>query len=104
MILWLDCDREGEAIAFDVIEQVQSQLKGASRLEVLRAHFSALTKEEITGAMEKLGEPNKNLSDAVRARQEIDLRMGASFTRFQSLSFQHIIGPQSKMLLSYGPC
>ena len=54
--------------------------------------------------MEKLESPNKNLSDAVRVRQEIDLRMGASFTRFQSLSFRHIVSPQSKLVLSYGPC
>ena len=44
------------------------------------------------------------MSDAVRVRQEIDLRIGASFTRFQCLSFRPIIGPQSKMVLSYGPC
>jgi len=56
-------------------------------LEILRARFSALTTEDITHAMDNLDVPNENLSDAVRVRQEIDLRMGASFTRFQTLSF-----------------
>ena len=41
LILWLDCDREGEAIAFDVID-VCTRACGR-KIEILRAHFSALT-------------------------------------------------------------
>ena len=59
--LWLDCDREGEAIAFDVMDFCKMQNKN---MAVKRAHFSALTKEDITRAIENLEEPNKNLSDA----------------------------------------
>jgi len=40
LILWLDCDREGEAIAFDVIDIVKSV---NPNIGVLRARFSALT-------------------------------------------------------------
>lgn len=40
LILWLDCDREGEAIAFDVIDACTSVNR---RMTVQRAHFSALT-------------------------------------------------------------
>jgi DNA topoisomerase-3 len=40
-------------------------------------------------------------------RQEIDLRIGASFTRFQTLNFRDILlgfsGP-NQQVLSYGPC
>ena len=50
-------------------------------LAVQRAHFSALTKEDIERAIQNLTEPNRFLAEAVRTRQEIDLRIGASFTR-----------------------
>ena len=101
LILWLDCDREGEAIAFDVLEHCQEKNEN---LEVYRAHFSALTMQDVTQAMENLTPPNKNLSDAVKVRQELDLRVGASFTRFQTLHLRGILGPLNNMVLSYGPC
>ena len=44
LFLWLDCDREGEAIAEDVIEVCREV---NPNIEVLRAHFSALTKRDI---------------------------------------------------------
>ena len=65
LILWLDCDREGEAIAYDVIDVC----KGVNRyLNVQRAHFSALTKEDIERAVQNLTEPNRYLAEAVRTR------------------------------------
>ncbi|CAI5468679.1 unnamed protein product [Closterium sp. Yama58-4] len=39
LVLWLDCDREGENIAYEVM---QVCLSANSRLAVFRAHFSAL--------------------------------------------------------------
>ena len=80
--MWLDCDREGEAIAFDVIE-VCKQVN--PRLTVKRAHFSALTFSQITRAMSNLQKPNKSLADAVSVRKEIDLRIGSAFTRFLTI-------------------
>jgi DNA topoisomerase III len=66
LILWLDCDREGEAIAFDVIDLCK-QVK--PNIMVKRAHFSALTKQDITqGCTKKLSDPDKFLADAVFAR------------------------------------
>jgi DNA topoisomerase-3 len=51
LILWLDCDREGEAIAqdcIDVCREVNADLK------VLRARFSALTQKDLYKAVQNL--------------------------------------------------
>ena len=65
LILWLDCDREGEAIAYDVLEIAK---EANPNIQVLRAHFSALTRADIDHACQNLTYPNKNLSDAVCVR------------------------------------
>lgn len=56
-------------------------------------------------------DPDENASRAVDARQEIDLRIGAAFTRLQTLLLQNkfdwralLQGGRDRMLLSYGPC
>ena len=51
LVIWTDCDREGEAIGFDVIDVCKSV---RPRLDIYRAHFSALTKEEIENATNNL--------------------------------------------------
>ena len=53
-----------------------------------RARFSALTLTDVRRAINNLVAPNQLEAMAVDARQEIDLRIGASFTRFQSLLLQ----------------
>ncbi|XP_015579811.2 DNA topoisomerase 3-alpha isoform X3 [Ricinus communis] len=106
LILWLDCDREGENIAFEVVDVCRS----ANRyLTVRRARFSALIDREIHEAAQNLVSPNQWFSDAVDARQEIDLRIGASFTRFQTLLLRDKFVIDSaqddrNLVLSYGPC
>jgi DNA topoisomerase-3 len=85
--LWLDCDREGEAIAYEVVDLVKSV---NPCVQILRAHFSALTFTEISRAISNLVPPNKNLADAVEIRQRIDLLIGATFTRLQTLCFKNI--------------
>ena len=87
LVLWLDCDREGENIAFEVIDVVKKQ---NPKIEILRAHFSALTDRDIFRAVNNLVAPDKNQADAVDIRQRIDLIIGASFTRLQSLLLRNV--------------
>ncbi|CAI2385443.1 unnamed protein product [Moneuplotes crassus] len=101
LILWLDCDREGENIAFDVLDIIQNENPS---IDIYRAKFSAVTPKDVTNAMNSLERPNKNLSNAVNMRQEIDLKLGATFTRFQTLNFSKYSPGIRNQVLSYGPC
>ena len=91
LIIWTDCDREGENIGYEII-QVCQNIK--PNIRVFRAKFSEITMQSVTRAMQNLEAPNKNVSDAVDVRQELDLRIGAAFTRFQTLRLQQVF-PQS---------
>lgn len=109
LVLWLDCDREGENICFEVIDNTSRYLSSPvpgvlKKQRIFRAKFSALSAQEIRGAMKKLGEPNKNESLAVDARQELDLKVGVAFTRYQSRFFQSKYGNLDSNVISYGPC
>ena len=63
-------------------------LKVNPRLLVKRARFSALIARDLHHAVNNLVAPNHNDAKAVDARQEIDLRIGSSFTRMQTLLLQ----------------
>lgn len=76
LVLWLDCDREGENICFEVLECAAPALAPARpRRHAWRARFSAITAPEIHAAMASLGEPNEAEALAVDARQELDLKV-----------------------------
>uniref|UniRef100_A0A8B9KXF4 DNA topoisomerase n=1 Tax=Astyanax mexicanus TaxID=7994 RepID=A0A8B9KXF4_ASTMX len=102
LIIWTDCDREGENIGFEVINVCKAV---KANIQVFRARFSEITPNSIRRACETLTEPDINVSDAVDVRQELDLRIGAAFTRFQTLRLQKIF-PDSlaNQLISYGSC
>uniref|UniRef100_A0AAV1UJH4 DNA topoisomerase n=1 Tax=Peronospora matthiolae TaxID=2874970 RepID=A0AAV1UJH4_9STRA len=103
LVLWLDCDREGENIAYEVKSICE---KSNRRLRVFRSHFSALIPRDIIYAVQHLSEPNEKLSLAVDARSEIDLRIGAAFTRFQTMRIQSKFPTlkRDRSVISYGPC
>ncbi|CAH8590611.1 unnamed protein product [Schistosoma intercalatum] len=102
LIIWTDCDREGENIGIEVID-VCKEIKPS--IEVLRARFSEITPAAVHRAVNRLTIPDYNASTAVDVRQELDLRIGAAFTRFQTLRLRRVF-PQalSDQLISYGSC
>jgi len=78
-VIWTDCDREGEEIGFDIIDLAKSV---RPNIEFFKAHFSSLSKIEIELAVNNLLKPNLRQAEAFRVNKEIDLRIGAIFTRF----------------------
>lgn len=94
VIIWTDCDREGENIA----QQIESVVRSVARVEVKRARFSAISSAEIEHALSSLADINYREAEAVEARKELDLRIGSSFTRIQTISCNR------GNILSFGPC
>lgn len=102
LIIWTDCDREGENIGFEIIN-VCKAIK--PNLCIYRAIFSEITGAAVRRALNNLTAPDKLQSDAVDVRIEMDLRSGAAITRFQTMRFQKLF-PQNiaDKLISYGSC
>jgi len=104
VILWLDCDREGEAIS-DEVRTVCLEGNRTLRIDhIYRAKFSTVLPQEIERALRSLGRINENFVQAVQARCELDLRVGAAFTRFQTLRLQKRFQEFDQGVISYGPC
>ena len=106
--LWMDCDREGESINFEVLDCCMHLMRsgggGSNYDRVYRAYFSAINPSDIRKAYDALGKPDKNQSLSVDARQELDLKVGVAFSRFQTRFFQGRYGDLDSAVLSYGPC
>ena len=119
LVLWLDCDAEGENIAHEVIgvtrkaiemriaRDLQDNPDSPPMVRIHRARFSAITKDALRDAFGRLEEPDAALSRSVDARQELDLRVGVSMTRLLNWRCIGIarqrFSPMTK-LVSYGPC
>ncbi|CAF9909035.1 MAG: DNA topoisomerase [Heterodermia speciosa] len=99
LFIWTDCDREGEHIGSEVR---QAALEGNSRLQVKRARFSNTERAHIVRAAQNPVDLDDRQVTAVAARIEIDLRLGAAFTRYQTLTLQGMGGDLAEKLISYG--
>jgi DNA topoisomerase IA len=105
VVLWLDNDREGENICFEILSAVTPLLKKENFKQVYRAVFSSLAPTDLQEAFRVLNKgPNRNESISVDARQIIDLKIGVVFSRFQSLYFGEKYSKLSGNKITYGPC
>mmetsp|Transcript_6979 Transcript_6979/g.10225 ORF Transcript_6979/g.10225 Transcript_6979/m.10225 type:complete len:861 (+) Transcript_6979:96-2678(+) len=105
LYLWLDGDREGENIAFEVILTCQKGNQTLTGDKLKRAKFSDFSPTAIQRAIRNMVQPDKYMSDSVEARREIDLRIGSAFTRFQTLQLKNKYTDLKNLKsISYGPC
>ncbi|GMR41852.1 hypothetical protein PMAYCL1PPCAC_12047 [Pristionchus mayeri] len=104
LVIWTDCDREGENIGAEIVKVCR---EGNRHLDVYRAKFSEVTSAAINRAIQNLGRLDQRIVDAVDCRSELDLRIGAAFTRLQTLHLQRrsrLFASGDKQVVSYGSC
>ena len=100
LVIWTDCDREGENIGAEVALVCQSV---NSRLKIKRAQFSVVQHREIMSAWNNLRDLDWYAVAAVDARSELDLRIGAAFTRYQTINLKPRFAElKDQKVLSYG--
>jgi DNA topoisomerase-1 len=94
LVIATDFDREGELIGLEALEEMldanpalgSREDTEAGTLKILRARYSATTKEELLRAFDNLDYLSYPLANAGAARQDIDLLWGATLTRAVSLA------------------
>ncbi|EPS30431.1 DNA topoisomerase 3 [Penicillium oxalicum] len=101
LFIWTDCDREGEHIGTEVRNQAKA---GNARIEVKRARFSNTERAHVLQAARSPVELDEFQANAVAARIELDLRIGAAFTRLQTLQLQAVAAILKEKVISYGSC
>ena len=73
LYLATDPDREGEAIAWHIYEELKNKIKGK---EVKRIAFNSITKTAVTDAIAHPRQLDHDLVDAYRARRGLDFLVG----------------------------
>lgn len=109
LYIWTDCDREGENIGMEIRTEA---LQGNPRLrevgKTVRARFSNIERAHIINAAQHPVALDELQANAVASRIELDLRIGASFTRNLTLSIQPMLtqrfGDEQRKVISYGSC
>ncbi|KAJ5834601.1 DNA topoisomerase type IA [Penicillium robsamsonii] len=99
LFIWTDCDREGEHIGSEVRNQAKA---GNARIEVKRAKFSNTESAHVRRAALEPVNLDEYQASAVAARIELDLRIGAAFTRLQTLQLQTVVAALKEKIISYG--
>lgn len=101
LFIWTDCDREGEAIGGDLADLCRER---NPRIQVWRAKFSTMQPSEVHRAAQNHVQLDMRQIQAVRIRTELDFRIGAAFTRLQTLRLRPYFLRQEKKVISYGSC
>ncbi|ODV89548.1 hypothetical protein CANCADRAFT_140658 [Tortispora caseinolytica NRRL Y-17796] len=101
LMIWTDCDREGEYIGSCIAECARN---ANPSILVTRAHFSNIEPSHIRDAFQKAGQLDTRAAQAVAARREIDLRVGAIFTRYLTLQLRNVCQVLNERLISFGTC
>ncbi|OJJ03533.1 hypothetical protein ASPVEDRAFT_53914 [Aspergillus versicolor CBS 583.65] len=101
LIIWTDCDREGEHIGTEVRDQAK---EGNQRIIVRRAKFNNTERAHVISAARSLIDLDERQASAVAARIELDLRIGAAFTRLLTLQLQNLHESLAQHIISYGSC
>ncbi|KKY20028.1 putative dna topoisomerase [Phaeomoniella chlamydospora] len=99
LFIWTDCDREGENIGAEIRTEAR---KGNPRIEVKRAVFNNIERGHIIQAAQRPGNLDDLQANAVYARIELDLRIGAAFTRLQTMQLQTMVPDMASKVISYG--
>ena len=102
LFIWTDCDREGEHIGAEVRKAASQRNR---TIEVKRARFSNTERAHVIRAAQNPINLDDGQVNAVAARIEVDLRLGAAFTRFTTLALQKMgDGRLAEKVISYGSC
>lgn len=107
LYIWTDCDREGENIGTEIRDVA---IKGNDRLKqngkVVRARFSNIERNHVIQAARNPVTIDEAQAIAVASRIELDLRIGASFTRNLTMSIQSMVAANGdeRRVISYGSC
>ncbi|KAI9852659.1 MAG: DNA topoisomerase [Thelocarpon superellum] len=101
LFIWTDCDREGEHIGTEIRGIAW---KANRNMEVKRAKFSNIERAHVLHAAQHPVNVDERQADAVAARIELDLRIGAALTRLQTLHLQPLGPALESRVVSYGSC
>ncbi|EMG47260.1 TOP3 DNA topoisomerase 3 [Candida maltosa Xu316] len=104
LMIWTDCDREGEYIGFEVFNAAKKHNSNLGLSNVWRAKFSHLERNHIIRAAKNPIKLDMRAVAAVSCRMEVDFRVGTSFTRLltDNLKSKGIVDKGE--VASYGTC